>query len=239
MHKAALLVCAILAGVPAATAQQPAAPDVRYDSSAVVLRTPAPDALHVYLDDPAFRYDREPPEPVSWWDRFVAWLREKIFGPLGEMNLGPVLRWFFYALAAFGLFFAVTRLLRMDAGGVFYGKRKAPGPAFETVEADLREIDFDRQIDEAVAARDFRRAIRLLYLKTLKTLAVRELIDWQRDKTNHAYVDELRRPALRTPFAALTDLFEYVWYGDFPVDEAAFGRFRGAFARFGEQVQEG
>ncbi len=240
MYKAALLSCLMLRCALPAAAQDAAAPaaaaEVRYDTSDVALRAPAPDALRAYHDDPAFAYDRAPPEPVTWWDRFKAWLREKIFGPLGELNLGPVLRWILYAVAAFGIVFALLRLLRMEAVGVFSGKRPPPGPAFETVDEDIRTMDFDRMIDEAVAAGDYRRAVRLLYLKTLKTLAARGLIDWQRDKTNHEYLDELRRPALRGPFAELTYLFEYVWYGDFPVDDAVFGRVRGAFTRFGQQM---
>ena len=95
-------------------------------------------------------------------------------------------------------------------------------------------MDFDRLIAEATAARAYRRAVRLLYLKTLKTLAADNLIDWQRDKTNHEYIAELRQPALRSSFAELTFLFEYIWYGDFPVDEGVFDRARSRFTQFGQ-----
>ena len=63
-------------------------------------------------------------------------------------------------------------------------------------------------------------------------VAARHLIDWQRDKTNHEYVLELRRDVLRRPFAELTTLFEYVWYGDFTVDEGIYGRVKRTFDHF-------
>ena len=237
--KAAIALIALILLAPGAAAQEAATPEVRYDSSAVVARTPGPDALQPYRADADFLYEREPSQTFSLWDRINQWLDEHIFGPLGEVTPDWVGEWFFYLLAAAGIAFAIVRLLRMDLGRVFYGKRDQARLAFETVAEDLHETDFDALIDEAVAARHYRRAVRLLYLKTLKALATRHLIDWQRDKTNHEYLDELPTPALRRPFAALTTLFEYVWYGDFPVDEAVFGRVQGSFARFDEQLQEG
>ncbi len=235
----ALIALILLALASGAAAQEAATPEVRYDSSAVVSRAPGPDALQPYRADADFLYEREPPQTFSLWDRINQWLDEHIFGPLGDVTPDWVGEWFFYLLAAAGIAFAIVRLLRMDLGGVFYGKREQARLAFETVAEDLHETDFDQLIDEAVAARHYRRAVRLLYLKTLKALVARHLIDWQRDKTNQEYVDELRAPALRRPFAALTTLFEYVWYGDFPVDETVFGRVRGSFTRFDEQMQEG
>ena len=224
----------VLAMPVAVLAQETAS--VRYDSSAVTARSPGPDALNPYRNDSDFLYDREPTAPLSLWDRFRRWLDENLFQPLREATPGWVEEWFFYLLAALGIAFAVARLLRMDLAGTFYRKRKKPGLAFEIVPEDIRALDFDRLIDEAVAARNYRRAVRLLYLKTLKALAARHLIDWQRDKTNHEYLDELHQPALRHAFAELTRLFEYVWYGDFAVDEVAFGRVRRSFSQFDEQL---
>ena len=169
------------------------------------------------------------------WSRFLRWLDENFFGPLRDVTPGWFSRGFYYVLAAAGITFALLRLLRMDIAGTFYRKRTKNGVTFDVVPEDIRALDFDRLIDEAVAARDYRRAVRLLYLKTLKTLTTRNLIDWQRDKTNREYIDEV--PASnRRDFAELTRLFEYVWYGDFAVDEAIFGRVRRSFIRFDEAL---
>ena len=224
--------------IPVASAQKVDSTVVRYDSSAIAVRSVQADALAGYLNDPAFAYDREVHEAVTWWDRFKAWLKDKILGPLEGVNTGPVVKWMLYAVAAFGIFFAITRLLQMDVAQVFSRKRTA-SIAFEDLVEDIEGMDFDHLIAEATAARAYRRAVRLLYLKTLKRLTTENLIDWQRDKTNHEYIDELHRPDLRAAFAELTYLFEYIWYGDFPVDESGFERVRQRFARFGQTMQEG
>ena len=124
----------------------------------------------------------------------------------------------------------------MDAGRVFQRRSRRAPLVLEAADEDLHTTDFDRLVEEAVAAGQYRRAVRLLYLKTLQTLADDGLIAWQRDKTNHAYVEELRRPALRPAFARLTDLFEFVWYGDFPVDAALYARMQQHFAAFGDHL---
>ncbi len=196
---------------------------VRFDSSEVAVRALEAGALEAYRSNPAFVYD-EAQEPVTWWDRFKRWVRETFIEPLFSDELSPVRRFVFYAILAAVLLFAVSRLLRVEWRGLFYGKGAAPALTFEEVEDNLAETDFDRLIAEAVAARNYRRAVRLSYLKALKELAARDLIAWQRDKTNHEYLGELRRPELRPAFAALTYQFEYAWYGDFPVDERVFAR---------------
>ena len=49
-----------------------------------------------------------------------------------------------------------------------------------TVEEDtIYGVDFPKGIDEALSRRDYREAIRLLYLQTLKQLSDAERIDWQ------------------------------------------------------------
>ncbi len=126
----------------------------------------------------------------------------------------------------------------MDVRGVLRTKKTRVRPA-DLLEEDLTSVDFDADIAAAAARGDYRRAVRLFYLKALRELADRNLIVWRREKTNHDYVAELRRSPLRRPFSELTYLFEHIWYGAFPVDEAAFGRMRRAFARFDERLGEG
>lgn len=213
-------------------------PEVRIDTARVVVRTPPPDALARYRADPAFDYDRSGPEEPSLWARIKAWLWENIFRPLSASALRPVWRFVYYGVVGAAMVFLLLRLLRMDVRGVLRGKKTRVRPA-DLLEEDLATVDFEAGIEAAVAAGDYRRAVRLFYLKALRELADRNLIVWRREKTNHAYVDELRRSPLRRSFAELTYLFEYIWYGEFPVDEAAFGRMRRAFARFDERLGEG
>ena len=210
---------------------------LRYDSSEVAVRTPPDDALASYRADPDYAYDRDEPEGESWWDRFKAWLWETIFSNIFSEEMTPFWRLVLYVVIGLGLLFAILRLLQMDARGLIAG-RKARRLDFAELEENLDHLDFDRLIAEAIAAQDYRRAVRLVYLQALRQLADRELIHWTRDKTNHDYLDELNTSALHGPLADLTYVFEYVWYGDFPVDAGSFAWVQKAYGRFTEHLPQ-
>ena len=88
-----------------------------------------------------------------------------------------------------------------------------------TVEEDtIYGVDFPKGIDEALSRRDYREAIRLLYLQTLKQLSDAERIDWQLYKTPTQYIYEVRLPAFRQ----MTNHFLRVRYGNFEATEELF-----------------
>ena len=236
------LALSLVLGRPAGAQDAPpdsAAPDtaatasaLRHDTAPITARPLDADRLARFREDPAFRYERDPAEATGWWNRFLEWLGELLFGEADEVLGSRVVDWVFYGLALLGILYAVLRLLRMDRGGVFSRGPESVPLAFEAVEQDPRTLDLDALIDEAVARQDFRGAVRLLYLQALAALAEAGHIRWQRDKTNHEYLAEVADDALRRDFASLTVLFEYVWYGDFPVEADRFARVRPAFAGF-------
>ena len=78
-------------------------------------------------------------------------------------------------------------------------------------------VDFARGIADALSRSDYREAVRLLYLQTLKQLSDEKRIDWQLYKTPTQYVYEVRMPAFR-----LTNHFLRVRYGNFEATEALF-----------------
>ena len=217
---------------PDSAAADSSAPALRHDAAPITARPLDADRLAGFRDDPVFRYERDPGEAAGWWGRFLEWLGELLFGEADEALGSRAMDWVFYGLALLGILYAVLRLLRMERSGLFSRRPEAAPLAFEAVEHDPRTLDLAALVDEAVARHDFRGAVRLLYLQALGALAEAGHIVWQRDKTNHEYLDELRDAALRRDFAALTLLFEYVWYGDFPVEADRFERVRPTFDRF-------
>jgi hypothetical protein len=53
-------------------------------------------------------------------------------------------------------------------------------------------------------------------------MADSELINWQPNKTNRMYANELTTSTIRSNFESITRQFEYVWYGERPVVEPEF-----------------
>jgi hypothetical protein len=58
-----------------------------------------------------------------------------------------------------------------------------------------------------------------LFLKSLKLLSEKELIELRNNKTNHQYLSEIKNNRISSAFQITTSRFEWIWYGDFPVDE--------------------
>jgi hypothetical protein len=106
-------------------------------------------------------------------------------------------------------------------------------------EGRIDRIEFVSEIDAAIARGDYRRASRLLYLRLLKQLSDAGRIVWKPEKTNHDYLRELGSNDLARSFARVTLLFDYIWYGDFHIDEPTFQQVRGAFENVGSAERFG
>lgn len=102
------------------------------------------------------------------------------------------------------------------------------------VRADDEELgeaeDIDRLIGTAVHEGRYREAVRYLYLRSLADLRDARIIEWQVDKTDSDYVRDVRgRWEHAETFAAAVRHFQYYWYGEHTVDEAAFATVREQF----------
>jgi hypothetical protein len=198
-----------------------------FDSSRIALRG-VPDSLFDrYRSDNDFDYNREQREPESLWNRFLRWLYrtfERLLG--GGENVGTVAEWIGYAIAAAAVAYVIYVLWKGDVRSLLRGGNRARVSPFAELDENIHEMNFDALIEEAVNARQYKRAVRLLYLKGLKVLADRGAINWRKDKTNRDYLHELRESPVRASFADATFLFEYVWYGDMPINESIFRSIR-------------
>jgi hypothetical protein len=108
-------------------------------------------------------------------------------------------------------------------------------PYSESLE-NIHDINFDGEIEKAVTQHNYRLAVRLLYLRCLKQLSDAELIKWQIDKTNSAYINELSNQEQRKVFKTLTLQFEYVWYGEFAIDAPVFKNINTLFQDFNKDI---
>ena len=104
-------------------------------------------------------------------------------------------------------------------------------PYDESVE-NIYAIDFNAEIDKAVTQQNYRLAVRLLYLRSLRQLADAGLIHWDVNKTNTIYINELANAEQRLAFKLLTRQFEYVWYGEFIIDAQIFTKITALFNNF-------
>lgn len=96
----------------------------------------------------------------------------------------------------------------------------------------IEESDFDKLLRNAVSNNDFRLAIRYYYLILLKELSLKNHISYHKDKTNSEYLFELKDKKIQSDFSYLSYIYEYVWYGEFKVNQQKFDGIRNEYKSF-------
>jgi hypothetical protein len=204
---------------------------IKIDSTAVVLRNFDLQQIKDYRVQKEFHYDEEISLNTSWWDSFWRWFWDMINGVLRNEYSGGLIKYLVIVVIAALVIFAVIKLIGLDLM-IFAGKSKAVDVPYEESMENIHEINFSEEIDKAVRNGNYRLAVRLLYLRSLKLLSDQELINWQPEKTNQTYIEELADLERKQQFKVLTLQFEYIWYGDFAIDKEGFTGIKGDFERF-------
>ena len=112
---------------------------------------------------------------------------------------------------------------------VFYSDKTIQSPDFEILSTGEEPPDLDEAIRKHVEKKQFRLAIRLLYLKVINQLKRKEFIQFSQEKTNIDYLRELTNKDLKKDFASVTSIYNHVWYGDVEIAEGKFLKFEKSF----------
>ncbi|MGX5817956.1 DUF4129 domain-containing protein [Chitinophaga lutea] len=127
-------------------------------------------------------------------------------------------------------------ILQNDLPVFRWGRARLEGP--EVVHAGPQgPFNFDAAITAAQQTGDYREAVRLRYLQSLRHLEDRQLIALGKDKTNRDYVRALSATAWHKPFTVLTRYYEYVWYGRMPLSGAQYDQLAQEFSHFSKSLR--
>jgi hypothetical protein len=207
------------------------------DTSAVKIRSFNTKDIEQYKKDSEYVYEKdEEPEEQNIWELFLAFLGRlfnKIFSNEQQINIYRVI---FYLLMIVSLVLIVLNLMGIEVRRLFYSESKSviiPQIAAE----NIREMSLDELIAEALQSGQWRLSLRYQYLKALRLLSDKELINWESGKTNMDYYYELKAMVMRQDFMEVTDLFENAWYGNHEVTQQDYFNSKGRFERFYEDVK--
>lgn len=103
-------------------------------------------------------------------------------------------------------------------------------------EENIFEINYQREIDRAVTATNYRLAIRLMFLRLLKKLSQENIIQYKQERTNSEYLMQLTSTSYYADFFRLTRDFEYTWYGKFDVSADAYRIIQNDFEKFDQRL---
>ena len=138
---------------------------------------------------------------------------------------------FIFWIIAIGLFGYLVYRLFLSNSSFLSRSRKNIASDIAVVEEENAN-DPDSLLRSAIKSGNYRLAVRYLYLQALRRLSERKFIEINTNKTNYEYVTEIRRHKFANEFASLTLQYEYVWYGEYPVDERLFEQIQGSFTQF-------
>jgi hypothetical protein len=136
------------------------------------------------------------------------------------------------------LYLLIKFLLQNPVSSVFKIEDKAIN-GFSYVEENIEQVDFDQLITKALKETNYRLATRYLYLKSLKSLANKNTIEWHFDKTNSDYLNEIKDLKIKGLFKRASYIYDYVWYGEFPIDEVSFNKNKDDFNELIKTAQHG
>jgi hypothetical protein len=150
---------------------------------------------------------------------------------------GKWLEYFLLFLLAAVLLYAIVRIIVTNRLQLFYRSPKRMTAGNAGVEEFTPEDDLEGQLTHFVQIKNYREAVRYLYLKTLRLLNDRGMIRYHPESTNQEYWQQLSATPQGRPFRDLITIYENVWYGEFSMGDALFIRLRGYFDDFYKSVQ--
>ena len=177
------------------------------------------DLLEKYKNDPEFDYDGGPEESEDWITKIKNWINQQLAILRSSKTYSTLLDYLYYGLMIAALILIIRGLIKADRRGLLFGKINSNEIKMIESEEDISQINFDELIAAAAERKDYKLAVRYLFLKSLKLLSEKELIELRNNKTNHQYLSEIKNNRISSAFQIATSRFEWIWYGDFPVDE--------------------
>ena len=185
----------------------------------VEVRVLSDSILEKYKNDSALNYDNMSSEPQDWITKIKNWINQQLALIRTSKTFSTALDYFYYLLAILALILILRGLIKGDRRGLLFGK--IANNEIKMVEQDenLNLLNFDELFSSALDNKQYRLAIRYLFLKSLKLLSDKEMIELKNNKTNHQYFLEIKNTQIANVFQDATLSFEWIWYGEFPVNE--------------------
>lgn len=206
----------------------------------VVMRSVADSTIANWKDDKGYAYANDP-DYWQWRDDESKNQNGKKSGQLSSDEKPGLLvsrgfEYFILILMAGILVFAVVRIILANRIQLFYRAPMRP-TAVNSEEPGSLEDDLDGQLIHFMQTKNYRQAVRYLYLKTLRLLNDQGLIRYQQEATNEEYWQQLRTTPQGPSFRNLTSIYEKVWYGEFPLEDTLFSRLHHYFEEFYKSVR--
>lgn len=161
--------------------------------------------------------DLEEPKPKK--------IKEPLLAPSGTSSFfGGFMSYIFPIILGIIIVLIILKTFLGSETGLWKYKNSTKKVADKLVyeDEDIHETDFDRHLKKAISENNYRLATRYYYLALLKKLSDKKSIAYHKDKTNTEYLFEIENKDIRNQFSEASYIYNYVWYGEFPIDSVSF-----------------
>jgi hypothetical protein len=178
-----------------------------------------------YYSSKHFQYLQENNSNPSFWK----WLWRKILQIFSTLLANKTSSIIIYVIFIFIFILFIVILSGADLQAIIQRNPNVKNINFNNVELDTDNLE--EKLQTALKNKNFTEAIRLWYLVTLQKLDKIQLINWHKEKTNRDYLLELLNTRYFESFSRITKIYEYTWYGKFPVTYAEYKVFEKDFTK--------
>ncbi|APY11683.1 hypothetical protein BWZ22_10730 [Seonamhaeicola sp. S2-3] len=183
-------------------------------------------------------------ESSGWWTRFKQWLSDFFKDLFSITNEGQASKATDIAIKIAGviifllvIYFIFKAVINKEGTWVFGKSSDKNIIPVTDIENNIHATDFKKLIENAEKENNYRLAIRYYYLWLLKQLTQAEIIEYDVEKTNSDYQNEITQNQIKKEFAYTSYLYNYIWYGEFNVSPTEFDQAKHAFTKFLKSVK--
>ena len=203
---------------------------IRVDSSQVTPKNFDQKALDQFKNQDEFNYTTKQDEENvfektwAWLGRVVKRMLSFIFDDIGPAVgvLAAIVKAIPWIVLGLLLFFMLKFFLKVNTRNATDVLATIPSIQLTNDEALINNLQLGELIAQAIQEKDYRLAVRFYYLQILQKLTDKELIVWQQEKTNEDFIREVAKLKIASDFTEITRLYDFVWYGNFEINEPEF-----------------
>jgi hypothetical protein len=182
------------------------------------------DEAFIYANDPAYWTKAEKKEEEEEDDRPG---RNRV----GDFLSDSTVRTIIYIILGVILVLIIYRIVVVNNLFMTPASRKRIEEN-EEPETEIDDNSLDTKVQKAILEKNYRLAIRFMYLKTLRSLNEKGWIRYHAQGTNNEYINQVHHYGAGNEFRFLTHVYEYVWYGEFALTEEQFNKVQQSFQHF-------
>jgi hypothetical protein len=190
--------------------------------------------IETYRQQKEFNYEFSEVENISFLEKIKLMLNRWL--SVISKSLGVV--WYLrYIILGGIIIFLIYIIAKSNSSGLFSSHQKVINIPFAD-NVNPEKINWEEEIAKAVKMQEYRLAVRYQFLSTLKSLSKNDLISWKAEKTNYDYISEIKDIQMKSVFNNLSNLYEAVWYGNFPIIQDEYALIGKDFEQFNSMFNQ-